>query len=120
MGGMAGIAASSWLLSTRANKAEAATTSATPPVGASICDDAISHLRDPKTGKEIYLIGTAHISNASAQLVRTTIREIKPQTVMLELDEGRINRVQNTTKEGVSKTYYQEQRLMCIVSRQLA
>jgi hypothetical protein len=32
------------------------------------CDDAVSHLRDPATGKDVYLIGTAHISNASAQV----------------------------------------------------
>lgn len=36
--------------------------------GSPLCNDAISHLRDPVSGKEIYLIGTAHISNASAQV----------------------------------------------------
>ena len=72
MGGMAGLAASSWIVATGASSVQAAPAVATPPAPtvqqASLCDDAISHLRDPATGKEIYLIGTAHISNASAQV----------------------------------------------------
>jgi hypothetical protein len=72
----AGIAAAgSWVLT--AGAAATTTTIVAAPAakpaaaGAAtefLCDDAISHLRDRKTGKEIYLIGTAHISNASAQV----------------------------------------------------
>ncbi len=41
-------------------------------------------------GKEIILIGTAHISEASKQLVERTIAEEKPDAVCVELDEGRL------------------------------
>ena len=70
VGGVAGFAASSWILGTSAANAQATTSPSTvvAPAAASLCDDAISHLRDPATGKEIYLIGTAHISNVSAQV----------------------------------------------------
>lgn len=94
----AGMLASSWLLSSSyRGVAQAATeTMAAPAVkGTGLCDDAISHLRNPKTGQDIYMIGTAHISNESAILVRSTIRALRPQTVMLELDASRIGRLAN-------------------------
>ena len=40
-------------------------------------------------GKEIILIGTAHISQSSKELVRETIEKETPDTVCVELDEGR-------------------------------
>lgn len=40
-------------------------------------------------GREIILIGTAHISNASKELVKQTIEQENPDTVCVELDEGR-------------------------------
>lgn len=60
------VAAGSWVVAAGA----AAPTTAPPAPGkeAFLCDDAVSHLRDRVSGKEIYLIGTAHISNASAQV----------------------------------------------------
>lgn len=72
----AGVAAgSSWVLAAGAAATTTATAGSSKPAMAAaaggdayLCDDAISHLKDPKTGKEIYLIGTAHISNASAQV----------------------------------------------------
>ena len=42
---------------------------------------------------QIYLIGTAHISELSAQQVHQTIREVKPGTIFLEVDEGRAKRL---------------------------
>jgi pheromone shutdown-related protein TraB len=53
-------------------------------------------------GKEITLIGTAHVSRESARLVSTVIEEEKPETVCVELCESRYhtltqkNRWQNT------------------------
>ena len=41
-------------------------------------------------GREIILIGTAHISQASKELVRETIEAEKPDTICIELDEGRL------------------------------
>lgn len=40
-------------------------------------------------GKVVYLVGTAHISQQSVRDVRQTIERLRPQTVCLELDEGR-------------------------------
>ena len=45
----------------------------------------IIHLYD----KDIYLIGTAHISQNSVDLAESTIREIMPDTVAIELCEKR-------------------------------
>ena len=38
---------------------------------------------------QIFLVGTAHVSSNSAQEVRDVIRLVKPQTVMVELCQGR-------------------------------
>ena len=46
-------------------------------------------------GREIILIGTAHISKASKELVRETIETEKPDTVCVELDEGRAKSIQD-------------------------
>ena len=56
------------------------------------CDDAVSLLRGP-AGNDVVLIGTAHISEQSAALVRETIRLLSPDVVMIELDPKRIGRV---------------------------
>ena len=40
--------------------------------------------------REIILVGTAHISQESKDLVRKTIEEEAPDTVCVELDEGRM------------------------------
>lgn len=40
-------------------------------------------------GKEILLVGTAHVSQKSVDEVRRVIREERPDTVCVELDEGR-------------------------------
>jgi pheromone shutdown protein TraB len=39
------------------------------------------------------MIGTAHISEESAKLVRRTIKTIKPDVIMIELDPKRIGRI---------------------------
>ena len=46
-------------------------------------------------GKNIYLIGTAHISRASAELVELKIAEFKPDTVCVELCESRAQVLNN-------------------------
>lgn len=48
--------------------------------------------------KEIILIGTAHISNVSADLVRSAIENEKPDCVCLELDEKRYQSMINSKK----------------------
>jgi len=58
--------------------------------GGKLCDQSISLLKNEATGREVYLIGTAHVSQLSAELVRDTIRSQRPDTVMIELDKKRI------------------------------
>lgn len=56
-------------------------------------------LYNRKNGAEIHLVGTAHVSKASADEVRDKITSVKPATVFLELDEGRANRLMGEEKE---------------------
>ena len=51
--------------------------------------------RIQKDDREIILIGTAHISQASKELVRETIVAESPDTVCVELDEGRLKSIQD-------------------------
>lgn len=44
--------------------------------------------------RKIYLIGTAHVSKTSAELVRRTIEEIRPDVVCVELCEPRLESLQ--------------------------
>jgi len=62
------------------------------------CDQAVSHLVDKASGREIYLIGTAHISNVSAALVDTTIRAVKPSLIAVELDASRLRGLADSTQ----------------------
>ena len=45
--------------------------------------------------REIIIIGTAHISQASKELVRETIEAEHPDTVCIELDEGRLQSIRD-------------------------
>jgi len=49
-------------------------------------------------GKQLILLGTAHVSKQSAQEVRELINEEKPDTVCVELDQGRYNSVVDKNK----------------------
>jgi len=49
-------------------------------------------------GNELYIIGTAHVSENSAQLVEDKIIEIKPDTVCIELDEQRYQSIMHKKK----------------------
>ena len=48
---------------------------------------------------QIHLVGTAHVSKASADEVRDKILSVKPATIFLELDQGRANRLMGEEKE---------------------
>jgi pheromone shutdown protein TraB len=62
------------------------------------CSDSVTVFSDPD-GREIVVIGTAHISEDSAELVGRTIRSIKPDVVMIELDPKRVGRVGDQSLE---------------------
>ncbi|GAQ78351.1 hypothetical protein KFL_000110480 [Klebsormidium nitens] len=51
-------------------------------------------LQNPATGSLVYLIGTVHISKASADDVRMLIEEVKPDIVAIELDPERLARIE--------------------------
>jgi len=48
--------------------------------------------------KQLFLIGTAHVSKNSADLVESRIHEIKPDIICIELDEQRFNSIKNRNK----------------------
>src|SRR5690625_847476 len=48
--------------------------------------------------KEIILIGTAHVSRKSAELVEKVIREEQPDSVCVELDQKRFESIQDQNK----------------------
>ena len=48
--------------------------------------------------KELYLIGTAHVSSESVDLVEKTIREVEPDTIAIELDSQRLDVIKNKKK----------------------
>lgn len=47
---------------------------------------------------QIFLVGTAHVSKASAEEVKAMIQAVKPQTVFVELDAERARRLQQGTQ----------------------
>ncbi|MCR5188230.1 MAG: TraB/GumN family protein [Treponema sp.] len=49
-------------------------------------------------GRNITLVGTAHVSKESIEEVESTIRELKPDCVAIELDEKRADSIQNPDK----------------------
>src|SRR5690554_694485 len=49
-------------------------------------------------GKEIILIGTAHVSKQSAQQVKEVIEAERPDSVCIELDEQRYQSIMDTDK----------------------
>ena len=51
-----------------------------------------------KDNREIVLVGTAHISQISKDLVHETIENEAPDTVCVELDEGRLKSIQDPNR----------------------
>jgi len=65
--------------------------SAPPALGASegpLCSPDVAVLQTAGA-KQIIVIGTAHVSEESVALVQQVIREVQPETVMVELDKPR-------------------------------
>lgn len=49
-------------------------------------------------GKTLYLVGTAHVSQKSIDVVKETIHQIKPDTVCVELDEQRLESLRDKNR----------------------
>jgi len=56
-----------------------------------IGDDPIYFHRD--TNKDIFIIGTSHVSKKSAEAVRNLIRDVKPDTIVIELCQARYQKL---------------------------
>ncbi|KAF2075023.1 hypothetical protein CYY_003675 [Polysphondylium violaceum] len=56
-----------------------------------ISDDPIYFHRD--SNKDIYIIGTSHVSKKSAEAVRNLIRDVKPDTIVVELCQARYQKL---------------------------
>lgn len=71
----------------------------------STCDPAVSVWKNPSNGRKIYLLGTAHISDSSAQLAGVLVEDVRPDAVFIELDAKRIKRVSAgaTSSDGSSQ-----------------
>lgn len=54
------------------------------------CDASVSVWQQPITGRKVYLLGTAHISIASAELAGDVIDDVRPDAVFVELDAKRV------------------------------
>jgi len=92
VGGLSGLLATAPLSDLRA--ASASTVEAAAPARAlpnALCDSCVSVLQTAR--QEITLVGTAHISADSALLVQRVLRQVKPDTVMIELDSSRAGKL---------------------------
>ena len=58
--------------------------------------DGVVHLRRGHDAAELWLIGTAHISRQSVEQVRSVIEHLRPDTVIVELDERRLKSLENS------------------------
>ena len=61
-----------------------------------LCDQDVSVLTT--SSKQIVIVGTSHVSEESATLVRQVIQLVKPDTVMVELDKRRAVALMRTAK----------------------
>ncbi|KAL3786739.1 hypothetical protein HJC23_005302 [Cyclotella cryptica] len=60
------------------------------PVINSICDPTVESYR--RGSSQIHIVGTAHVSSASAALAGNAVKEVKPDGIFLELDIQRLSR----------------------------
>lgn len=74
-------------------------------------------------GKEIYLVGTAHVSKQSVEDVRTTIQTIKPDTVAVELCPARhqaLTQQDNWEKMNIFKIIREKKSLFLLIQLTLS
>eukprot|EP00985_Skeletonema_marinoi_P010459 scaffold4914_cov134-Skeletonema_marinoi.AAC.1 len=81
---------------------ETTTTQSQTIVSNTLCDPAVSTW--VKNDRTIHILGTAHISSASAELAGKMVREIKPNVVFVELDAKRVSRAGIGNSTSTSKT----------------
>lgn len=65
--------------------------------------ETVSYLRDPASNRELFLIGTAHVSKKSAEDVRRIIRLTCPHFVLLELCDARLRVMRQKMRQDKNK-----------------
>ena len=68
-------------------------------VASSPVPETMSYLRDLRSGSEVFLVGTAHISRKSSEEVRDVIRSVKPDIVFVELCKARAEAMKDKAKD---------------------
>ncbi|EAL63886.1 hypothetical protein DDB_G0287043 [Dictyostelium discoideum AX4] len=61
--------------------------------------------RDLQSNKDIFMIGSVHTSRDSATQVQKFIRDVKPDALVLELDDSRFNKIRNDIHNKDLSTY---------------
>lgn len=69
-------------------------------VASPLCDPSVSTFRNPTNKRVVHILGTAHISSASADVAGQLVRDIKPSAVFVELDAKRVGRAIPKPKDG--------------------
>ena len=55
--------------------------------------------------KDVYLVGTAHLSKESVQDVRTTVEQVRPQAICVELCKSRHQAHHPSRQSGAGWTF---------------
>ena len=58
-----------------------------------VCDPTVSVWKEPRRNRLVYILGTAHISQVSADLAGQLVRDVHPDAVFVELDLKRVGGV---------------------------
>ena len=75
-------------------------------------------VRSTASEKEIFLVGTSHVSKRSAQETEDTIRLIKPDVIAVELCEERLDQLKEQMKEEGDGKKERENKSFCEISLQ--
>jgi len=67
----------------------------------------VSLLRSEESDNEVYLIGTAHVSEASAKEVTDLITMVQPKTVFIELDPSRAAKLIHENRDHFEEKFEQ-------------
>ncbi|GAM28714.1 hypothetical protein SAMD00019534_118900 [Acytostelium subglobosum LB1] len=92
----------------------------TTSLSRNVNDDPIFYHRDLHSNKDVFVIGTAHISKRSAEQVKQFIRDVKPDTVVLELCQSRFDKLKSEQNVRNIEPYQQSKPLTSIFAEIMA
>ncbi|CAM6010200.1 unnamed protein product [Sphagnum balticum] len=70
-------------------------------------EGSMTYLRNNRNGAQLYLVGTAHVSEKSAEEVREVIQQVKPDTVAVELCAERAKKMLSG-ESAKAKSFFQQ------------